>query len=53
MQFPGSLGEIQLFRHCHEIAQVTQFHNVSPAYARVRRLNSPYSKAIAQPASKY
>src|SRR6266404_5295666 len=29
MQFRGGLGEVQIFRHCHEIPQVTQFHNVS------------------------
>jgi hypothetical protein len=27
MQFSGGFGEIQLFRHGHEITQVTQFHN--------------------------
>jgi hypothetical protein len=33
MQLCGGLGEIKIFRHSHEITQVTQFHIVPGSLA--------------------
>jgi hypothetical protein len=54
MQFRRGPGEIQIFRHSHEIPQMTQFHIVADSLLRPNALaTGQYLKGIATLLFKY